>query len=149
MDSFVLLSYDQIVERNRHDSAVVKTAFQPRSFPKIDEQTLTTTSAMYYKAHLSRKSGGGREFGSRCPRTVKIPNRYSAGYSNMEYQFYGVPVSERQRSWGYRDEPLWDEEDTLTDRDTVFFLKRCPNAETLSRHESPDCGAKRGITHTQ
>ncbi|GBP35432.1 hypothetical protein EVAR_94883_1 [Eumeta japonica] len=26
----------------------------------------------------------------------------------------------------------------------VFFLRRCPNAETLSRHESPDCGAKRG-----
>ncbi|GBP18320.1 hypothetical protein EVAR_9167_1 [Eumeta japonica] len=31
----------------------------------------------------------------------------------------------------------------------VFFLRRCPNAETLSRHESPDCGAKRGITHAQ
>ncbi|GBP58996.1 hypothetical protein EVAR_14997_1 [Eumeta japonica] len=25
----------------------------------------------------------------------------------------------------------------------VFFLRRCPNAETLSRNESPDCGAKR------
>ncbi|GBP28886.1 Protein unc-79 homolog [Eumeta japonica] len=32
---------------------------------------------------------------------------------------------------------------------SIFFLKRCPNAETLSRHESPDCGAKRGITHAQ
>ncbi|GBP89065.1 hypothetical protein EVAR_64701_1 [Eumeta japonica] len=29
----------------------------------------------------------------------------------------------------------------------IFFLRRCPNAETLSRHESPDCGAKRGFTH--
>ncbi|GBP91641.1 hypothetical protein EVAR_68275_1 [Eumeta japonica] len=31
----------------------------------------------------------------------------------------------------------------------VFFLRRYPNAETLSRHEPPDCGAKRGITHAQ
>ncbi|GBP18666.1 hypothetical protein EVAR_14436_1 [Eumeta japonica] len=31
----------------------------------------------------------------------------------------------------------------------LFFLRRCPNAETLSRHESPDCEAKRGITHAQ
>ncbi|GBP52130.1 hypothetical protein EVAR_21261_1 [Eumeta japonica] len=30
----------------------------------------------------------------------------------------------------------------------LFFL-RCPNAETLSRHEPPDCGAKRGIMHAQ
>ncbi|GBP76965.1 Probable RNA-directed DNA polymerase from transposon X-element [Eumeta japonica] len=30
-----------------------------------------------------------------------------------------------------------------------YFLRRCPNAETLSRHESPDCEAKRGITHAQ
>ncbi|GBP98186.1 hypothetical protein EVAR_69861_1 [Eumeta japonica] len=30
-----------------------------------------------------------------------------------------------------------------------IFLRRCPNAETLSRHDSPDCGAKRGITHAQ
>ncbi|GBP62623.1 hypothetical protein EVAR_46462_1 [Eumeta japonica] len=29
--------------------------------------------------------------------------------------------------------------------ETCIFLRRCPNAETLSRHESPDCGAKRGI----
>ncbi|GBP52460.1 hypothetical protein EVAR_39919_1 [Eumeta japonica] len=34
-------------------------------------------------------------------------------------------------------------------RRPVIFLRRCPNAETLSRHESPDCGAKRGITHAQ
>ncbi|GBP46878.1 hypothetical protein EVAR_78581_1 [Eumeta japonica] len=26
---------------------------------------------------------------------------------------------------------------------------RCPNAETLSRHESPDCRAKRETTHAQ
>ncbi|GBP60965.1 hypothetical protein EVAR_51528_1 [Eumeta japonica] len=32
-----------------------------------------------------------------------------------------------------------------TSIDTVqsIFLGRCPNAETLSRYESPDCGAKR------
>ncbi|GBP80322.1 hypothetical protein EVAR_47824_1 [Eumeta japonica] len=29
-------------------------------------------------------------------------------------------------------------------RAVIFFLRRCSNAETLSRHESPDCGAKRG-----
>ncbi|GBP76285.1 hypothetical protein EVAR_54972_1 [Eumeta japonica] len=34
-------------------------------------------------------------------------------------------------------------------RRIVFFLRRCPNAETLSKHESPDCGAKREITHAQ
>ncbi|GBP64074.1 hypothetical protein EVAR_44158_1 [Eumeta japonica] len=27
----------------------------------------------------------------------------------------------------------------------VYFLRRCPNAETLSRHESPDFGAKGGL----
>ncbi|GBP72356.1 hypothetical protein EVAR_55124_1 [Eumeta japonica] len=32
----------------------------------------------------------------------------------------------------------------LENRSCIFFLRRCPNAETLSRHESPDCGAKRG-----
>ncbi|GBP33908.1 hypothetical protein EVAR_23254_1 [Eumeta japonica] len=34
-------------------------------------------------------------------------------------------------------------------RGKYFFLRRCPNAETLSRHESPDYRAKRGITHVQ
>ncbi|GBP47128.1 hypothetical protein EVAR_36951_1 [Eumeta japonica] len=27
----------------------------------------------------------------------------------------------------------------------VFFLRWCPNAETLSRHESPDCGGRGGL----
>ncbi|GBP78885.1 hypothetical protein EVAR_61534_1 [Eumeta japonica] len=31
----------------------------------------------------------------------------------------------------------------------VNTKRRCPNAETLSRHESSDCGAKSGITHAQ
>ncbi|GBP28395.1 hypothetical protein EVAR_102968_1 [Eumeta japonica] len=46
-------------------------------------------------------------------------------------------------------EPL--EDDTLAKTGTQYriFLRRCPNAETLSRHEAPDCGAKRGITHAQ
>ncbi|GBP53561.1 hypothetical protein EVAR_41969_1 [Eumeta japonica] len=30
-----------------------------------------------------------------------------------------------------------------------IFLRTCPNAGTLSRHESPDCWAKRGITQAQ
>ncbi|GBP91694.1 hypothetical protein EVAR_66454_1 [Eumeta japonica] len=27
----------------------------------------------------------------------------------------------------------------------IFFLRRCPNAETLSRHESSGCGQRGGL----
>ncbi|GBP45192.1 hypothetical protein EVAR_25897_1 [Eumeta japonica] len=37
----------------------------------------------------------------------------------------------------------------IPDYTRSIFLRRCLNAETQSRHESPDCGAKRGITHVQ
>ncbi|GBP44119.1 hypothetical protein EVAR_81440_1 [Eumeta japonica] len=38
---------------------------------------------------------------------------------------------------------------TLRPTDKSIFLRRCPNAETLSRHESPDCGTKRGGLHVR
>ncbi|GBP46219.1 hypothetical protein EVAR_82218_1 [Eumeta japonica] len=45
--------------------------------------------------------------------------------------FYGGNLRARRNGSGMGRAPL-------------FFLRRCPYAETLSRYESPDCGTKRG-----
>ncbi|GBP85173.1 hypothetical protein EVAR_61018_1 [Eumeta japonica] len=79
-------------------------------------------------------------------RAGGVRRRYAADFK------FGTPpfVMSQQRSRVYRERWLL----TLLriyshgiDEIFTIFLRRCPNDETLSRHESLDYGAKRGITH--
>ncbi|GBP42785.1 hypothetical protein EVAR_83302_1 [Eumeta japonica] len=86
--------------------------------------------------------------GSKGPKTTLVPagGRKVSDNSGGSLPFLTPLPSINPPSITY---PVPTQEAGNASVTECFFLRRCPNAETLSRHESPDCGAKRGITQAQ
>ncbi|GBP87861.1 hypothetical protein EVAR_61614_1 [Eumeta japonica] len=119
-----------------HNNSARRPRQRRRRGDSAGARTRPSSKHLHGKLRGERKS---RRLGKALPGATVVRR---AGAANKLYGAFAVTLSGRSRksSWS-----RFLRSTNIRDVYGIIFLRRCPKAETLSRHESPDCGRRRGL----